>query len=162
MLRTHRWSWPVAARCCQLPFLRTHDAPTRAAQPLPGDDSAAALRFSQVGPLRAPLSQPADGHARRPSAVDQAFVDFDAVRYHLSTPDPKQKTVLLLSMDVRCWADLKQHGADAVMQREYAQFLLPQAETEAEYSVSLRIDIAALPESQGASVAWGGGRAPGC
>jgi actin related protein 2/3 complex subunit 2 len=40
----------------------------------------------------------------KPSSVDQQFVDFDGVRYHLHTPE--RKTELLLSMDIRCWPDL--------------------------------------------------------
>jgi actin related protein 2/3 complex subunit 2 len=40
----------------------------------------------------------------KPSSVDQQFVDFDGVKYHLHTPD--RKSELLLSMDLRCWPDL--------------------------------------------------------
>ncbi|BGP58362.1 hypothetical protein JCM8202_001863 [Rhodotorula sphaerocarpa] len=76
---------------------------------------------------------------QRPSTLDQAFVDFDSVRYHLSTPD--RKSLLLLSMDVPCWAELDHHGARHVLEREYQHRLLPQDRTEQGYSVSLEIDL---------------------
>lgn len=79
------------------------------------------------------------GLAHRPSTLDQSFVDFDSVRYHLSTP--VRKSLLLLSMDVPCWAELQAHGARDVLEREYGQKLLPEAQTEEGYSVSFEIDL---------------------
>ncbi|KAM0787316.1 hypothetical protein ACM66B_007090 [Microbotryomycetes sp. NB124-2] len=78
----------------------------------------------------------------KPSSTDQAFVDFDSVRYHLSTPT--KKTQLLLSMDIPCWNELVQYGAMDVIQREYGQFV---TETEPDYVVSLLIDLDQVPES---------------
>ena len=72
--------------------------------------------------------------------MDQAFVDFDSVRYHLSTP--VKKTQLLLSMDLPCWAELVQYGAHEVMQREYGDYL---TDTEHDYAVSLLIDLDNVP-----------------
>ncbi|GAA5982324.1 hypothetical protein JCM10908_006599 [Rhodotorula pacifica] len=76
---------------------------------------------------------------QRASTLDQSFVDFDSVRYHLSTP--ARKTQLLLSMDVPCWAELASFGARSVLEREYAHRLLPESQTEEGYSVSLEIDL---------------------
>ncbi|ORY73650.1 Arp2/3 complex, 34 kd subunit p34-Arc-domain-containing protein [Leucosporidium creatinivorum] len=78
----------------------------------------------------------------KPSSLDQAFVDFDSVRYHLSTPT--KKTQLLLSMDIPCWGELVQYGALEVIQREYGQFV---TETEQDYAVSLLIDTETVPEA---------------
>jgi actin related protein 2/3 complex subunit 2 len=76
---------------------------------------------------------------QRATTLDQSFVDFDSVRYHLSTPT--RKSHLLLSMDVPCWAQLAQYGARQVLEREYAHRLVAESETEPGYSVSLEIDL---------------------
>ncbi|KAJ7245163.1 actin-related protein ARPC2 [Mycena haematopus] len=77
----------------------------------------------------------------KPSSVDVQFVDYDGVRFHLSTPE--RKTLLLLSMHIRCWDELVQYGALDVLQREYGSLLQPQSEPE--YNVSLAIDLEQLP-----------------
>ncbi|GAA5862584.1 hypothetical protein JCM5353_006441 [Sporobolomyces roseus] len=82
-----------------------------------------------------------------PSSLDQSFVDFDSVRYHLTTPNTKAKHQLLLSMDVPCWNELESYGARDVLEREYGTLLLGQESTEDGYSVSLAIDLEKGPES---------------
>ncbi|KAH7878996.1 actin-related protein ARPC2 [Lentinula edodes] len=79
----------------------------------------------------------------KPSSLDVAFVDYDGVRFHLSTPE--RKTLLLLSMHIRCWDELVRYGAMEVLQREYGVLLQPQAEPE--YNVSLAIDLEQAPTS---------------
>ncbi|KAF7294455.1 Arp2/3 complex 34 kDa subunit [Mycena kentingensis (nom. inval.)] len=79
----------------------------------------------------------------KPTSVDVQFVDYDGVRFHLSTPE--RKTVLLLSMSIRCWDELVRYGATSILQREYGALLQPQP--EAEYNVSLSIDLEQLPAS---------------
>jgi len=81
----------------------------------------------------------------RPGSLDVVFVDYDNVRFHLSTPE--RKTVLLLSMNIRCWEELVQYGALDVLQREYGPLLSNQ--TEPDYNVSLRIDLEQVPVDQG-------------
>ncbi|POY73147.1 hypothetical protein BMF94_3840 [Rhodotorula taiwanensis] len=76
---------------------------------------------------------------QRATTLDQSFVDFDSVRYHLSTP--VRKSHLLLSMDVPCWAELAAYGARSVLEREYGQRLVAEPDTEPGYSVSLEIDL---------------------
>ncbi|TNY19684.1 actin-related protein 2/3 complex subunit 2 [Rhodotorula diobovata] len=75
----------------------------------------------------------------RPTSLDQSFVDFDSVRYHLSTPS--RKSLLVLSMDVPCWAELKAYGARDVLEREYGARLLPEDRTEEGYSLTLEVDL---------------------
>ncbi|GAA5869226.1 hypothetical protein JCM3774_003984 [Rhodotorula dairenensis] len=75
----------------------------------------------------------------RATTLDQSFVDFDSVRYHLSTPN--RKSLLLLSMDVPCWPELAHYGARDILEREYPTRLVPEPETEPGYSVSLEIDL---------------------
>lgn len=81
----------------------------------------------------------------RPSSLDVQFVDFDGVRFHLSTPE--RKTALLLSMSIRCWDELVKYGVDSILQREYGNRLKPQPEPE--YNVSLEIDIEQFPPEGG-------------
>ena len=82
----------------------------------------------------------------RPSSLDVQFVDFDNVRFHLSTPD--RKTQLLLSMNIRCWDELAQYGAVDVLRREYGSLFL--ATPEPDYHVSLAIDLEQIPPEGGA------------
>lgn len=82
----------------------------------------------------------------RPSSLDVQFVDFDNVRFHLSTPD--RKTQLLLSMNIRCWDELAQYGAVDVLRREYGSLYL--ATPEPDYHVSLSIDLEQVPPEGGA------------
>ncbi|EIW67322.1 arp2/3 complex 34 kDa subunit [Tremella mesenterica] len=79
----------------------------------------------------------------KPSRMDIQFVDYDNVRFHLSTAD--SKTVILLSMGIQCWPDLIKYGAREHLQKEYAGLVLPPNETEPEYDVTLSIDLEKLP-----------------
>jgi len=77
----------------------------------------------------------------RPSSLDVQFVDFDGVRFHMSTPE--RKTSLLLSMHIRCWDELVNYGALDILQRDYGALL--SAQPEPEYNVSLVIDLEQVP-----------------
>jgi len=59
-----------------------------------------------------------------------------------------RKTLLLLSMHIRCWAELVNYGAVEVLQREYGALLKPDAEPE--FNVSLEIDLEQIPTDPGA------------
>lgn len=83
----------------------------------------------------------------RPSRADIHFVDYDAVRFHISTPE--SKTVILLSMAIQCWPDLVQYGARQHLEQDYADYILPEAQTEQGFNVSLSIDLERLPGSPG-------------
>ncbi|KAH7922501.1 P34-Arc-domain-containing protein [Leucogyrophana mollusca] len=80
----------------------------------------------------------------KPSSLDIQFVDFDGVRFHLSTPE--RKTLVQLSMNIRCWDELVKYGAMEVLQREYGSLIKSQA--EAEYNVSLDIDLEQIPADE--------------
>ncbi|KAF9462890.1 actin-related protein ARPC2 [Collybia nuda] len=86
----------------------------------------------------------------KPSSLDVQFVDFDGVRFHLSTPE--RKTSLLLSMHIRCWDELVKYGALDILRREYGVLLLDQAEQE--YNVSLDIDLEQIPSDPAAQEAF--------
>ncbi|ODN78950.1 hypothetical protein L202_04465 [Cryptococcus amylolentus CBS 6039] len=81
----------------------------------------------------------------KPSKADIQFVDYDNVRFHLSTPS--SKTQILLSMAIQCWPDLVKYGAKEHLQQEFAGFLLGDGDVEPEYDVSLLIDLENLPAS---------------
>ncbi|KAI0723677.1 actin-like protein ARPC2 [Fomitopsis betulina] len=81
--------------------------------------------------------------AAKPGYVDVQFVDFDGVRFKLSTPDKKSATILLLSMNIRCWSELANYGVNDVLQRVYAGLVV--AQPEPEYDVSLEINLDQLP-----------------
>lgn len=83
----------------------------------------------------------------RPGYVDVQFVDFDGVRFKLSTPDKKSATILLLSMNIRCWSELANYGVNDVLQRVYAGLVV--AQPEPEYDVSLEINLDQLPPEGG-------------
>lgn len=77
--------------------------------------------------------------------MDVVFVDFDGVRFHLFTPE--KKTVLQLSMNIRCWDELAAYGALDILQREYGPMIMNTPEPE--YNVSLQIDLDQLPPDAG-------------
>jgi hypothetical protein len=81
----------------------------------------------------------------RPSSLDVTFVDFDNVRFHMSTPE--RKTVILLSMNIRCWNELAQYGANEVLRREYGSLVKDQPEQD--HHVSLEIDLEQVPPEGG-------------
>jgi len=84
----------------------------------------------------------------RPSRMDIQFVDYDNVRFHLSTQEAK--TAITLSMAIQCWPDLVKYGARDHLSSTYGEYLLGDAETEPEYNVSLRIDLEKIPSTPGA------------
>lgn len=83
-------------------------------------------------------------HSAPPASIDQTVSDFDGVTFHISTPE--SKTQILLSIQIRCFKDLVQYGAEQVLQREYGDFI---AQTEPGYDLSVLIDLESLPESKG-------------
>lgn len=50
-------------------------------------------------------------------------------------------------MNIRCWTELVQYGANDVLQREYGSLVKDQAEPE--YNVSLEIDLEKIPPDGG-------------
>ena len=70
--------------------------------------------------------------------------DFDGVTFHVSTPEIKTK--ILISISIKCYAELVQHGAQDVLQREYGQYITT---TEPGYDFSLLIDLEDLPAEAG-------------
>jgi len=76
--------------------------------------------------------------------IDQVVSDFDGVTFHISTPESKTK--ILVSIHVKCFKELVQYGAQAVLEREYGPYIV---EPEPSYDFSVQVDLENLPEDQG-------------
>lgn len=77
----------------------------------------------------------------KPDNVDAKFADFDGVVYHASNPDG-DKTKIRLSITLKFFKELQEHGADALLRREYGAYLCA---PEPGYNVSLLFDLTNLP-----------------
>lgn len=69
--------------------------------------------------------------------------DFDGVTFHLSTPESKTK--ILISIHVKCFKELVQYGAQAVLEREYGPYIVS---PEPGYDFSVQIDLENLPAEE--------------
>lgn len=78
-----------------------------------------------------------------PASVDQVVSDFDGVTFHLSTPETKSK--ILISIHVKCFRELVQYGAQQVLEREYAPYIVT---PEPGYDFSVQVDLENLPAEQ--------------
>ncbi|XP_061922650.1 actin-related protein 2/3 complex subunit 2-B-like [Entelurus aequoreus] len=67
--------------------------------------------------------------------------NFDGVLYHISNPNG-DKTKVMVSISLKFYKELQEHGADELLKRVYGSFLVS---TEAGYNVSLLYDLDALP-----------------
>lgn len=81
-----------------------------------------------------------------PVSIDQVVSDFDGVTFHLSTPESKTK--ILISINVRCFKELVQYGAQEVLEREYGPYIVA---PESGYDFSIQIDLENLPTDPGQS-----------
>jgi len=79
-----------------------------------------------------------------PASIDQVVSDFDGVTFHISTPETKSK--ILVSIHVKCFAELVQYGAQSVLEREYGPYIVA---PESGYDFSVQVDLENLPEDQG-------------
>ncbi|XP_014898878.1 actin-related protein 2/3 complex subunit 2 [Poecilia latipinna] len=80
----------------------------------------------------------------KPEAVDVTFADFDGVLYHISNPNG-DKTKVMVSISLKFYKELQEHGADELLKRVYGNFLVS---PEAGYNVSLLYDLEALPSNK--------------
>ncbi|CAI7620571.1 unnamed protein product [Penicillium discolor] len=78
-----------------------------------------------------------------PTSIDQVVSDFDGVTFHLSTPESKTK--ILISINVKCYKELVQYGAQEVLEREYGPYIVS---PEPGYDFSVQIDLENLPAEE--------------
>lgn len=69
--------------------------------------------------------------------------DFDGVTFHVSTPESKSRIVI--SIALKCFRELLQYGAQAVLEREYGPYII---DTEPGYDFSVQIDLESLPADE--------------
>jgi actin related protein 2/3 complex, subunit 2 len=88
--------------------------------------------------------------AKPPTGVDQVITDFDNVQFHLSNPtgpdDKPIKTIIHLSMLIKCYKDLLQYGAQQILEREYGSMIIA---PEQGYDFTIEINTEEPPASQG-------------
>src|SRR5436190_3456455 len=92
-------------------------------------------------------------NAASPSSVDQVITDFDNVTFHLSNPlgldERPVKSVIHLSMAIKCYKDLLKYGAQDVLEREYRGMIIAPEEG---YDFTVQINLDDLPPSPGISL----------
>ncbi|XP_005098823.1 actin-related protein 2/3 complex subunit 2 [Aplysia californica] len=79
----------------------------------------------------------------KPDSVDITVADFDGVLFHMSNPDDN-KSKILISISLKFYVELQQHGADELIKREYGSIL---TSPEAGYNVSLLFDLENIPDN---------------
>ncbi|CAJ0959528.1 unnamed protein product, partial [Mesorhabditis belari] len=77
----------------------------------------------------------------QPDKVNVNFCDFDGVYYLLSNPNG-DKSKIRLSIALKFFKELQQHGADTLLQREYGSLLVT---PEPQFNVTLEFDLNAIP-----------------
>ncbi|MBN3308437.1 ARPC2 protein, partial [Amia calva] len=70
--------------------------------------------------------------------------DFDGVLYHISNPNG-DKTKVMVSISLKFYKELQEHGTDELLNRVYGNFL---ATPEAGYNVSLLYDLDNVPANK--------------
>ncbi|KAJ3034175.1 hypothetical protein HDV00_005394 [Rhizophlyctis rosea] len=78
--------------------------------------------------------------ANEPEKLVMNIADFDGVTYRVSTPE--SKSVLHISMALKCYSEVQQYGADDVLKRIYGENLVA---PESGFDVTIRIDQENLP-----------------
>ena len=63
--------------------------------------------------------------------------------FHISTPNSKSQ--ILISISLKCYAELVKYGAEAVLEREYGPYIV---QAEQGYDFSVQIDLEKLPAGQ--------------
>ncbi|KAH8249668.1 hypothetical protein KR032_011298 [Drosophila birchii] len=78
----------------------------------------------------------------KPESIDIRIADFDGVLYHLSNVNG-DKTKVRISISLKFYKQLQEHGADELLKREYGSLL---TDTEEGYNVSVLINLEEIPE----------------
>lgn len=82
----------------------------------------------------------------RHEALEAIIADFDGVTFHLFT-DPNSKNLLNISLSIKCYSELKKHGADDLMKQYYGAIL---QSPESGYNVTVQIDLDKPPADKDA------------
>uniref|UniRef100_A0AC35TS22 Arp2/3 complex 34 kDa subunit n=1 Tax=Rhabditophanes sp. KR3021 TaxID=114890 RepID=A0AC35TS22_9BILA len=79
----------------------------------------------------------------RLTQINSEFCDFDGVNFKISNHSDDRK-LLKVSIYLKYYNELKNHGAEVVLKRTYGDYLMPQAEEG--YNVSLLYDLEKIPK----------------
>ncbi|XP_037089958.1 actin-related protein 2/3 complex subunit 2-like [Pollicipes pollicipes] len=74
-------------------------------------------------------------------SIDVTLADFDGVLFHISNPNG-DKTKVRVSISLKFYKDLQEHGADALLRKVYGELITA---TEEGYNVSLLVDLENIP-----------------
>lgn len=80
----------------------------------------------------------------KPDSIDVTVADFDGVLYHISNPDG-DKGKIRVSISLKFYEDLKVHGAEELIGKEYGDYLVS---PEDSYDVSVQFDYDNLPANK--------------
>lgn len=80
----------------------------------------------------------------KPETVDVTVADFDGVLFHISNMNG-DKTKVRVSISLKFYKELQEHGADELLQREYGSLRI--ATPEERYNVTLLFDLENIPDS---------------
>lgn len=90
--------------------------------------------------LRLKYKNAASGN--KPESVDVTVADFDGVLFHISNLNG-DKTKVRVSISLKFYKELQEHGADELLRREYGSLLTAPEEG---YNVSLLFDLDSSPD----------------
>jgi len=62
-------------------------------------------------------------------SINVVVADFDGVLFHISNPDG-DKSKIRVSISLKFYKDLQEHGADELLKREYGNLLSPAEDGE--------------------------------
>ncbi|KAG8199504.1 hypothetical protein JTE90_009351 [Oedothorax gibbosus] len=79
----------------------------------------------------------------KPESVDVTVADFDGVLFHISNLNG-DKTKIRVSISLKFYKQLQEHGADELLKREYGALLTAPEEG---YNVTLQFDLESIPQS---------------
>lgn len=74
-------------------------------------------------------------------SIEAIIADFDAVTFHIHS-DSTSKNLLTVSMSIKCYGELRKHGADDLMKQHYGEHLKA---PESGYDVTVQIDLSKAP-----------------
>nr|CAG4638510.1 EOG090X07NU [Cyclestheria hislopi] len=74
-------------------------------------------------------------------SINVVIADFDGVLFHISNPD-SGKSKVRVSISLKFYKDLQEHGADELLKREYGDLLTTPEEG---YNVSVVVDLDNIP-----------------
>jgi len=80
---------------------------------------------------------------QKPESVLVTVADFDGVLYRISNPK-EDKTKVNVSISLKFYKELQEHGADDVLKREYGDLLVAADEG---FDVTVQIDLSNIPDN---------------